>query len=112
MELAHYQRMLSSSRGAAFGVMSIAKEASAAIEPHLPSLLPKLYRLQYDPNRGVNEAVTSIWRALLPEPRKAVDQYLDPIMKELLKEIGGTAVAISRGVRVGHGGPVARTTLG
>ena len=41
--------------------------------------------LQYDPNPRVRDSMTAIWRALVAEPRKAVDEHYSAIMKELLK---------------------------
>ena len=33
--------------------------------------------------------MTNIWRVLVDEPRKAVDQHFDAILQELLREMGG-----------------------
>ena len=33
--------------------------------------------------------MANIWRALIPDPRKAVDQHFKAIMAELLGEMGG-----------------------
>lgn len=46
-------------------------------------------RYQYDPNPKVREAMSAIWRALVPEPRAAIERHWDAIAGELLKEIGG-----------------------
>lgn len=46
-------------------------------------------RFQYDPNPKVREAMGAIWRALVPEPRAAVDAHWDAIAGELLSEMGG-----------------------
>lgn len=82
------QATLNTRRGAAFGFASIAKLASAQMAAHLPSLVPKLYRMQSDPNPKVQEAMGAIWKALVDDPRKALDEHFDAVMKELLKEIG------------------------
>ena len=38
--------------------------------------------------------MTAIWRALVAEPRKAVDEHYDAIMKELLKVRGAVSVGL------------------
>lgn len=48
-----------------------------------------LIRYQYDPNPRVREAMAAIWRALVPEPRAAVEAHWDAIAGELLGEVGG-----------------------
>ncbi len=48
-----------------------------------------LIRYQYDPNPRVREAMAAIWRALVPEPRAAVEAHWDAIARELLGEVGG-----------------------
>ncbi|KAH0466003.1 hypothetical protein IEQ34_006106 [Dendrobium chrysotoxum] len=53
MDLANYQASLNSKRGAAFGFSKIAKQAGDVLEPHLRELIPKLVRLQYDPEKNV-----------------------------------------------------------
>eukprot|EP00850_Spirogloea_muscicola_P022838 SM000314S12182 [mRNA] locus=s314:99165:108197:+ [translate_table: standard] len=88
MDLENYQSSLNSSRGAAFGFAKIAKQAGAALEPHLATLLPKLLRYQYDPNRGIQDAMTHIWRALVVDPKATVDKHLDAILEDLLASAG------------------------
>eukprot|EP00850_Spirogloea_muscicola_P011192 SM000068S20624 [mRNA] locus=s68:662290:671519:+ [translate_table: standard] len=88
MDLENYQSSLNSSRGAAFGFAKIAKQAGAALEPHLATLLPKLLRYQYDPNRGIQDAMTHIWRALVVDPKATVDKHLDAILEDLLTSAG------------------------
>lgn len=53
MDLANYQASLNSKRGAAFGFSKIAKQAGDALQPHLHSLIPRLVRYQYDPDKNV-----------------------------------------------------------
>ncbi|XP_052736426.1 pentatricopeptide repeat-containing protein At1g71210, mitochondrial isoform X2 [Vigna angularis] len=53
MDLANYQASLNSKRGAAFGFSKIAKQAGDALKPYLRSLLPRLVRYQYDPDKNV-----------------------------------------------------------
>jgi proteasome component ECM29 len=53
MDLANYQVSLNSKRGAAFGFSKIAKQAGDALKPHLRTLIPRLVRYQYDPDKNV-----------------------------------------------------------
>ena len=64
---------------------SIAKLAGEQLEPYIAGLVPKLYRYQYDPNVRVRDAMSHIWRALVAEPKKTVDQHFIAILTELLK---------------------------
>ena len=89
MDLANHARALSAKRGAAFGFVSIAKRAGAALAPHMGALVPKLYRMLHDPNKGVADAAQAIWAALVTDPRAAVDEHFDAIVRDLLKDLGG-----------------------
>ncbi|KAF9128817.1 hypothetical protein BGW39_004708 [Mortierella sp. 14UC] len=91
MHLASHNSMWQSRKGAAFGFSSIVSQAEAELKPHLATLIPRLYRYQYDPNPKVNEAMTSIWRALVKEPKKAVQEYFEVIIKDLLEGMGARA---------------------
>lgn len=59
-------------QGAAFGFSVIASTAREELAPHLPLLVPRLYRYKYDPNPRVQLAMSSIWAAVVPESKKAV----------------------------------------
>ena len=87
MDLANYQAMLNSSKGA-YGFASIARRAGDALAPRLAKLLPKLYRMQHDPNPRMREAVKGIWEQVVDDPRAAVDAHFAAIMEELLAECG------------------------
>ncbi|KAG0232498.1 hypothetical protein BGW42_008118 [Actinomortierella wolfii] len=91
MHLASHNAMWQSRKGAAFGFSSIIAQAEKELKPHLATLIPKLYRYQYDPNPKVNEAMTSIWRSLIKEPKKAVQEYFDVIIQNLLTGMGARA---------------------
>jgi hypothetical protein len=45
-------------------------------------------RYQHDPNPRVRDAMVHIWRALVDEPKKTVDENLPAILDELLRELG------------------------
>lgn len=53
------------------------------------SLVLERHRYQHDPNPRVREGMTNIWRLLVSEPRRAVDEHFRPILAELLREMGG-----------------------
>ncbi|DBB07277.1 TPA: hypothetical protein ACH3X3_008782 [Trebouxia sp. C0006] len=89
MDLANHHASINSSRGAAFGFASIAKLAGEQLGPYIAKLVPKLYRYQYDPNARVRDSMSHIWRALVTEPKKTVDEHFGAILQELLKEMGG-----------------------
>ncbi|CAI2172736.1 418_t:CDS:10 [Funneliformis geosporum] len=88
MQLASHNAMWQSRKGAAFGFSSIIAQAEKELEPYLKDLIPRLYRFQYDPNPRVNEAMTSIWKSLVKDPKNVIDEYFDIIVKDLLKGLG------------------------
>uniref|UniRef100_A0A1J3GWL5 Proteasome-associated protein ECM29-like protein n=1 Tax=Noccaea caerulescens TaxID=107243 RepID=A0A1J3GWL5_NOCCA len=88
MDLANHQASLNSKRGAAFGFSKIAKQAGDALRPHLRLLIPRLIRYQYDPDKNVQDAMAHIWKALIQDPRKAVDEHLNHIFDDLLEQCG------------------------
>jgi proteasome component ECM29 len=48
------------------------------LEPHLPSIIPKLFRYSHDPNPKVAESMQNIWKALVPnDARHVIDQYFE-----------------------------------
>lgn len=54
----------------------------------MAGLIPKLYRYQHDPNARVRDSMAHIWRALVADPKKAVDENFKGILAELLTEMG------------------------
>ncbi|XP_023639453.1 proteasome-associated protein ECM29 homolog isoform X1 [Capsella rubella] len=88
MDLANHQASLNSKRGAAFGFSKIAKQAGDALRPHLRLLIPRLIRYQYDPDKNVQDAMAHIWKALIQDPKKAVDEHLNHILDDLLVQCG------------------------
>jgi proteasome component ECM29 len=87
MNLANHNAMWNSKRGAAFGFGTIAAKAGEQLEPHLPKIIPKLYRYQFDPTPKVQQSMQSIWNALVKETTKTVDKYLKEILNELLNNL-------------------------
>uniref|UniRef100_A0A1S4A5C6 Proteasome-associated protein ECM29 homolog n=1 Tax=Nicotiana tabacum TaxID=4097 RepID=A0A1S4A5C6_TOBAC len=88
MDLANYQASLNSKRGAAFGFSKIAKHAGDALQPYLRALVPRLVRYQYDPDKNVQDAMTHIWRSLIPDSKKTIDEHFDLVMDDLLTQSG------------------------
>ncbi|XP_021604828.1 proteasome adapter and scaffold protein ECM29 isoform X2 [Manihot esculenta] len=88
MDLANHQASLNSKRGAAFGFSKIAKQAGDALQPHLQLLIPRLVRYQYDPDKNVQDAMAHIWKSLVADPKKTIDQHLDIIIDDLTIQCG------------------------
>ncbi|KAH9316636.1 hypothetical protein KI387_025263, partial [Taxus chinensis] len=88
MDLANYQASLNSKRGAAFGFSKIARQAGDVLKPHLRLLVPKLVRYQYDPDKNIQDAMGHIWRSLVAEPKKTIDEFFDDIIEDLLTQTG------------------------
>ncbi|KAK7856729.1 proteasome adapter and scaffold protein ecm29 [Quercus suber] len=88
MDLANYQASLNSKRGAAFGFSKIAKQAGDALTPYLRSLIPRLVRYQYDPDKNVQDAMAHIWKSLVTDSKKTIDENLDLIIDDLLIQCG------------------------
>ncbi|XP_071911777.1 uncharacterized protein [Coffea arabica] len=88
MDLANYQASLNSKRGAAFGFSKIAKHAGDALQPYLRSLIPRLVRYQYDPEKNVQDAMAHIWKSLVVDSKRTIDEHLDLIIDDLLMQCG------------------------
>ncbi|XP_065156025.1 proteasome adapter and scaffold protein ECM29-like [Atheta coriaria] len=87
MHLANHNSMWNSKKGAAFGFGSIAKKCGEHLTQHLPNIIPKLYRYQYDPSPNLQASMQNIWHVLVQEPTKMLDLYHHEILKELLANI-------------------------
>ncbi|KAL6641935.1 hypothetical protein ACP70R_020116 [Stipagrostis hirtigluma subsp. patula] len=88
MDLANYQAALNSKRGAAFGFSKIAKQAGEALQPHLNTLIPRLVRYQYDPDKNIQDSMAHIWKLIVEDPKKAIDEHYDVIVEDLLVQSG------------------------
>jgi len=66
MDLANYQAALNSKRGAAFGFSKIVKQAGEALQPYLNSLIPRLVRYQYDPDKNIQVSNCALPSPYLP----------------------------------------------
>ncbi|KAI9332879.1 proteasome stabiliser-domain-containing protein [Zopfochytrium polystomum] len=88
MSLASNNALWNTRRGASMGFTTIASLAEEQLAPFLPRLLPRLFIFQFDPVSKVSESMKSIWKALVRDPKKAVDENFDAILKEILKSMG------------------------
>jgi len=87
MAIANHNTMWNSRKGAAFGFSTIAAKAQDELKPHLPALVPKLYRYQFDPTPSVRAAMENIFKTIVPEATKTVDLYVHEILEDLLDHI-------------------------
>ena len=67
-------------KGAAFGFGTIAAQAGEQLAPHLHKIVPKLFRYQFDPNPRIQQAMSSIWSALVTETKATVSLYLKDVI--------------------------------
>jgi len=88
MNLASHNAIWNSRRGASLGFSVIMSQARNDLLPHLPTLIPKLYRFQFDPNVKVNTAMKQVWKSLVTNPKEAIDKYFDVIIVELISSLG------------------------
>ena len=94
MEMANHAKAMSAKRGAAFGVARLAGGAAARklLQPHMATLVPRLFRMRHDPSPGVQEAAHAIWdNAVVPchkDARAAVEAHMATILKECTSELG------------------------
>ena len=73
-----------------FGLSSVFSDSS--VNGYLasnPRLYPILYRYLHDPNATVQRSMKSLWESLVKDPRAAVAEHFDRIMKDLLESIVG-----------------------
>ena len=83
MNLANHNSIWNSRKGAAFGFERLAAQAGAQLEPHLPEIVPKLYRYQHDPTPRIQESMTHIWGCLVKDTPKTTLKYYDQILADL-----------------------------
>jgi proteasome component ECM29 len=87
MRLANHNAIWSSKKGAAFGFSTIAAQAKEQLAPYLPVLVPRLFRYRYDPNPGVQQAMNSIWTAVVPDSQAEVEKYFNAILEDVLTSL-------------------------
>ncbi|CAH1974017.1 unnamed protein product [Acanthoscelides obtectus] len=87
MHLANHNAIWNSKKGAAFGFSSIAERCGEDLKVYLPDIIPKLYRYQFDPTPNIQASMQNIWRVLVSEPQKVLDEYYDKILADLLENL-------------------------
>lgn len=70
------------------GFGSIAAQAEKELIPFLPKLVPRLYRYTFDPDQKTAQGMKNIWRSLVKDPVKSIDEFFEEIMKDVLKGMG------------------------
>lgn len=87
LDLASHHAIWNSKFGAAFSLGSIL-QASAALAPQLESILPRLFRYQFDPNDKIRASMTALWRTLVTDDAVVVDRHYAAIMSDQLAALG------------------------
>jgi proteasome component ECM29 len=88
MGLAAHGQMLNNQAGLSLGLGSIAQKAQAELAPLLPSLIPKLYRYQFDPTPKVQQSMRAMWGSLVDDTKAATEEHFAAIVSELLPSMG------------------------
>ena len=88
MGLAAHGQMLNNQAGLAGGLGSIAKKAQAELAPMLSTLIPKLFRYQFDPTPKVQQSMRAMWASLVDDTKTATEEHFDAIAKEILPSMG------------------------
>ncbi|KAK0081163.1 hypothetical protein PV325_012689 [Microctonus aethiopoides] len=83
LQLANHNAVWTSKKGAAYGFSAIATVAKDELNKYLPSIVPKLYRYQFDPTPKIQQSMASIWHAIVPSTQKVLEQYHDEILNDL-----------------------------
>ncbi|XP_056640479.1 proteasome adapter and scaffold protein ECM29 [Diorhabda sublineata] len=87
MHLANHNAIWNSKKGAAFGFSSIAERCGDDLKAYLPTIIPKMYRYQYDPTPNIQASMHNIWRVLVSDTGKMIDEYYNEILTDLLANI-------------------------
>lgn len=87
MNLAAHQAAADASRGAAYGMASVASIAGDALKPHMKTLIPRLYRSTFDPNPLVRDSMRHIWTVLVDDQREVLHAHLSDILSLLTKDM-------------------------
>ena len=87
MNLAAHQAAADASRGAAYGMASVAAIAGDELKEHVQALIPRLYRSTFDPNPLVRDSMRHIWLVLIDDQRSALKKHLGAILSLLSKDM-------------------------
>ena len=80
MELSTASAAWNTRKGMAFALGEVSRER---LQKHLHKLVPTLYRYTFDPNPKIHAAMKQVWTALVPEPKKTLDELLQPVLVHL-----------------------------
>ena len=87
MNLAAHQAAADASRGAAYGMASVAAIAGDDLKEHVQALIPRLYRSTFDPNPLVRDSMRHIWLVLVDDQRATLKKHLAAILSLLSKDM-------------------------
>jgi proteasome component ECM29 len=88
MNLIHHNNLWNTKKGAALGFNSIAEIASNQLQPYLLNIVPKLYRMKFDPNLKTQQSMNSLWDSIVKKDNKTlIDDYLVEIVTEIEKNM-------------------------
>lgn len=87
MNLAGHQAAADATRGAAYGIASVASLAGDALKPHIDSLIPRLFRSTFDPNPAVRDSMRHIWAVLVDNPKDALKDHLKETLSLLTNDM-------------------------
>ena len=87
MDLAAHHSIWSSKLGAAFSLSSM-MQVNDKLGASLGSILPKLYRYQFDTNKLIADSMKKMWLALVLNPREAINTHFNAIIEDLLESMG------------------------
>ncbi|KAK5644780.1 hypothetical protein RI129_006080 [Pyrocoelia pectoralis] len=87
MHIANHNAIWNSKKGAAFGFSSIAEKCGEQLQPHLPKIIPKLYRYQFDPTPSIQLSMQNIWHTLVQDTQKTLEQYHHEILSDLIDNL-------------------------
>ncbi|BES99744.1 Proteasome-associated protein ECM29 homolog [Nesidiocoris tenuis] len=85
MELANHNAVWNSKKGAAYTISSLMSKAGSMLEDHLPKILVKLYRYQFDPVPHIQQSMSGVWSSLASPD--TVLKYHKEIFDELLANL-------------------------
>ena len=112
MNLAAHQAAADASRGAAYGMASVAAIAGDELKEHVQALIPRLYRSTFDPNPLVRDSMRHIWLVLIDDQRSALKKHLGGHPVAALEGHDEAAMAGPRVCCPGHGGHFTGIDLG
>uniref|UniRef100_A0A146MF04 Proteasome-associated protein ECM29 n=1 Tax=Lygus hesperus TaxID=30085 RepID=A0A146MF04_LYGHE len=81
MELANHNAVWNSKKGAAYTITSLMSKAGSTLTEHLPKVLIKLYRYQFDPVPHIQQSMSGVWSSL------AAPDTLEKLYKEIFEEL-------------------------